>query len=313
MGAPVPAAERRAPAGRRAVSTVALLTLTGVAAAAVWLPPPGSWTGFHESLGSAIPSATASATAVPSTATTEAPSASTGSPSPVRLPDAPPEDRPTPGGATTRLGTPPPAPVGGGPHAFVGFQDNGVTPIAYDPCRPVHYVIRPDQQPSGGEEMVHAAVARLSEATGLQFVHDGPSDEALGEDREPYQPERYGDRWAPVLVGWQSETENPALAGDVVGRAGSAALSSAGSPRVYVTGSVVLDAGQFEEILGWRSGQEVAQAVVLHEFAHVVGLAHVDDPSQLMNPETVPGITDFAAGDLAGLARLGRGVCAPHL
>jgi hypothetical protein len=76
---------------------------------------------------------------------------------------------------------------------------------------------------------------------------------------------------------------------------------------------VALDAGQFPEILGRTDGRAVAEAIVLHEFAHLVGLGHVDDGSQLMNPETVPGVTDLAAGDRAGLARLGRGSCEPDL
>jgi hypothetical protein len=33
----------------------------------------------------------------------------------------------------------------------------------------------------------------------------------------------------------------------------------------------------------------------------------VDDETQLLHPETVPGVTDFADGDLTGLTRLGRG------
>ncbi len=44
-----------------------------------------------------------------------------------------------------------------------------------------------------------------------------------------------------------------------------------------------------------------------------MGLAHVDDESQLLHPQTVPGVTDFADGDLTGLARLGRGACVPEL
>ena len=300
----------RARPGRvaRGASAIALLALSGVAAAAVWVPSPTTWTGFQESLGSAVPSrsvATPTASAPTDPSTGEGPSAA--------QPPRPPTDRPTPLGATTRLATAPPAPAGAGTHAFAMVQDNGVTPVAYDPCRPVHYVLRPDGIPLGGEEMVHAAVARVSEATGLQFVYDGASDEALTEDREPYQADRYGDRWAPVLVAWQTDTENPGLAGDVVGRAGSVAVDFRDSPRVYVSGIVSLDAGQFPEILAQPGGQEIAQAIVLHEFGHLVGLDHVDDATQLMNPRAVPGVTDFAAGDLTGLARLGRGPCAPQL
>lgn len=55
------------------------------------------------------------------------------------------------------------------------------------------------------------------------------------------------------------------------------------------------------------------RGVVLHEFGHLLGLAHVKDPTQLMNPVGVPGINDLQAGDLEGLAKLGRGSCAPGL
>jgi hypothetical protein len=292
-------------AASAAASAVALLASAGLAGAVLWGPLPPSWKGFQESFaaGSAAPTGSA-APAAPT---------SPGPPPPAPATPAAPTDRPTPGGNATRLAAAPPVPVGGGPHTFASFQLNGATPVAYDPCRPVHYVLRPDQAPPGGEEMVHAAVARLSETTGLQFVYDGVTDEQLTADREPFQPGRYGDRWAPVLVVWQTEAENAALAGDVVGQGGSVAVSLGDGPRVYVTGSVTLDAAQFPDILERRHGQATAQGIVLHEFAHLVGLGHVDDDGQLMHPETVPGVTDFQAGDLAGLARLGRGPCAPVL
>jgi hypothetical protein len=277
-----------------------------VAVAAVWIPLPSSWRGFQHSLGGAVVASATAAPAAPSADQVGADKAPT-----AREAALPPLWRPTPDGATTRLATAPPPPLGGGPHAFLMLQDNGVTPIAYDPCRPVHYVMRPDGMPPGGEEMVQAAAARISEATGLRFVYDGFTDEALTENREPYLPRLYGDQWAPVLVAWQTEEENPELAGDVVGLAGSYAVDFWDSPRVYVSGSVALDGGQFPEILAEYGGEQIARSIILHEFGHLVGLDHVEDETQLMNPMTVPGLTDFAAGDLEGLARLGLGPCAP--
>ncbi|SDO03878.1 hypothetical protein SAMN05428965_2529 [Geodermatophilus sp. DSM 45219] len=230
-------------------------------------------------------------------------------------PAAAPTDRPTPGAGASAFprGSVPAAPAGGGAHAFSLFQADGVTPVAYDPCRVVHYAVRPDGAPEGGEELVHAAFARIAEVTGLVVVHDGPTDEVPATDREAFQPERYGDRWAPVLVAWQTEADEPDLAGDIVGRGGSVAVSLGEGPRVYVTGTVSLDAEQFPGILDSRDGEATAAGIVLHEVAHLVGLDHVDDESQLLYPETVPGVTDFAAGDLTGLARLGQGPCVPEL
>lgn len=226
-----------------------------------------------------------------------------------------PRDRPTPvrEASPAPLGVPLPPPPGGGTHAFTSLQDDGATPVAYDPCRPVHYVLNPAGAPPGTEPLVHAAVARIAEVTGLRFVHDGASDEVPAVDRPIHQPERYGDRWAPVLIGWQSDLEQPALAGDVVGQAGSAAVSLGGGPRVYVTGTVVLDAPQLAPALERRDGRAVVEGVVLHELGHLVGLAHVEDAGQLMYPAVQPGLTALAPGDLTGLARLGAGACVPEL
>ena len=57
----------------------------------------------------------------------------------------------------------------------------------------------------------------------------------------------------------------------------------------------------------------MARAIVLHELGHLVGLAHVANPTQLMLPEASPGVVDFAAGDLTGLAQLGAGACVPEV
>ena len=234
-------------------------------------------------------------------------------PSPPAPTPAPPTDRPTPGGATAPLGRPPLPPPDGGTYAFSSLQDDGVAPVAYDPCRPVRYVLRPDGAPAGTEEIVHDAVAEIAEATGLRFVFDGYTDEPLAPDRAVYQPDRYGDRWAPVIIGWQTEAENPALAGDVVGEAGSASVSLGDRPRVFVTGTVSLDAGQVPAILAERDGAETVRAIVLHELGHLAGLAHVEDEAQLMFPETRSSVTELAGGDRTGLAALGAGACVPDL
>jgi hypothetical protein len=86
----------------------------------------------------------------------------------------------------------------------------------------------------------------------------------------------------------------------------------AGSPAVYVTGSVTLDGPALDELSRLSGGHAAVRAVIQHELAHVLGLDHVADPSQLMNP--VGGsVTAYADGDLTGLARLGQGPCVPEV
>jgi hypothetical protein len=206
------------------------------------------------------------------------------------------------------------APAATGSHAYALQEspDPAQPFAAYDPCRPVHYVVRPDNAPPGADQLVQEAVARVSAATGLRFVNDGLTSEAPSDDRETYQPDLYGQRWAPVLIAWSNPEESPGLAGDVDGLGGSGYAYMEGQPYVLVAGQVALDAPDFAEILQWPDGSKYGRAVIMHELAHVVGLDHVDDPTQLMNPEGT-GITEFAAGDLAGLAVLGGGECVPEL
>lgn len=220
---------------------------------------------------------------------------------------------PTPGyeAADEPLGLPPQAPVEGGTHVFVDEQSDGETPVAYDPCRPIHYVIRPDNAPIGGEAVLRDAFARVTAVTGLQFVYDGPTDEQPSLDRELFQSDRYGDRWAPVVVAWQTEDENPSFRTDIVGEAGSASVRY-GRHEVFVTGGVSLDEAEFQVLLATPEGAAAARAIVLHELGHLVGLDHVPDPNQLMHPSSHE-VLDFAAGDLTGLSALGQGECVPGL
>ena len=80
-----------------------------------------------------------------------------------------------------------------------------------------------------------------------------------------------------------------------------------------MTGSVTLDAPGIAELLATPNGANSAYGVITHELGHVVGLDHVDDPSQLMNPRASAAVSTLQQGDLAGLAELGTGACAPHV
>jgi hypothetical protein len=300
---PAPSPPRRR-GGRRALGFIALILVVVLGAGVLLGPHLVSWTRIAErtTTGQAAPGA-----APPGGLPDAAPTGPTADPAEL--------DRPTPGHEAARVprGHPLPPPAEGGPYAFVEDQADGVTPVAYDPCRPVHYVIHAEGEPPGGEAVIAAAVARVSEATGLQFVYDGGTDEASTLNREIFQPSRYGDRWAPVLFAWESDVANPDLAGEIVGEGGSTAVSLGNGPKVFVTGTVSLDAGQFPQILRRRHGTAIAQAIVLHELGHLVGLDHVQDDHQLMYPTSRGDVLDYAAGDLTGLAALGTGRCVPAL
>ena len=232
---------------------------------------------------------------------------------PAAAPHLPGAKVPPPGfeAAPSPLGLPP-ASSGSKAYVLQKSPDPGQPFVAFDPCRPVHYVVRPDNAPPGADRLIQEAVTAVSAASGLQFVYDGTTAEGPSETRETYQPERYGKKWAPVLITWSTPKEAPELAGKVAGTGGSASVQIPGEPYVSVTGQVTLDAPGLADTLARPDGPPLVRAIIMHELAHVLGLDHVSDPTQLMHEENT-GQFDFGDGDRAGLALLGTGACVPRL
>lgn len=194
-----------------------------------------------------------------------------------------------------------------GPHAWVMTQPGDRDrPVSYDPCRPVEVLVNPDGGPAEGPDLVRSAIARVNQATGLDLQYAGASDErpAWVDGNRPVP--RSGPA-EPVLVSWATQAEAPQLAGDVAGVAGSVARADRSGRLRFITGQVTLDSEAFGQLAGERDGDERMRAVVLHEFGHLVGLAHVKDAGELMNAKL--RVLDFGPGDLEGLALLGRGGC----
>ncbi len=192
-------------------------------------------------------------------------------------------------------------------YKFLATNDDG-TPVGYSPCRPLHYVVNDASAPLGSDALLTAALANISAASGIKFINDGTTDELPVDRREPYQPSKYGDRWAPLLISWTTPVEAPALADNVIGTGGSTMYSLNEGPKSYITGSLELDTPQVTELLASPGGADYVLAVMQHELGHVMGLDHVDDPIQLMYPEI--GAPDgLAAGDLNGLHLLASAPC----
>jgi hypothetical protein len=224
-------------------------------------------------------------------------------------------DRPTPAprASDERLLPLPDRPPHEGAHAFSTRQPDGDDPVAYDPCRPIGYVVNDRTAPQGAATLLQEAIADVSRSTGLVFEYEGLTDEQPVEGRSPFQKDRYGDRWAPVLVAWTDDTELDRLADRIIGIGGSAAVTGVGTEDLaYVSGIVALDGPEMARLLhaeGWSSGRDVVE----HELGHLVGLDHVSSTRELMHSESQLGVTGFQAGDKVGLRRLGAGRCFDEL
>lgn len=193
-------------------------------------------------------------------------------------------------------------------YRFVHTVPGSGDPVGYDPCTPIRFEVRPDGAPPGADSMVDEAIASVAAVTGLRFERAGTTTRGPA-DAGPVTTPAPGQRWDPVLVAWADPSEAPMLEDRVAGYAGSVPSSPAGGRPYLRTGEVVIDGPGAQALLTRSDGRAHVVAILTHEVGHLVGLAHVDDPAQLMHAENSGLITRFGAGDLAGLRALGEIDC----
>jgi hypothetical protein len=187
---------------------------------------------------------------------------------------------------------------------FLDRTDQG-TPTRWNPCEPIHYVVNTSLAPPGSIADVHEAVSRISAATGIPFVYEGMTEEEVSIYREVFQPDRYGARWAPVLIAWADPDTS-----DIPFESGHRVAAGVAVPvipptrleDVYVSGWIAINADDPNPPGFDLPGEQ--GPVILHELGHLMGLGHVKTVGELMNPSG-GGVTDLAAGDREGLRELG--------
>ncbi len=172
----------------------------------------------------------------------------------------------------------------------------------WNPCAPVHYRVNAAQDPSA-LPAVQAAVAALSKGTGITFVYDGGT-RFIPHSGAWSQP-------APLIIAF---ARHNGLAGGTDYLAGGNQLGEGGFQSQYtslggrilsykiINGYVVVDVDGY-----LRADAHVRTAVLLHELGHAVGLNHAHFTSEVMYPSVSDSGPDhYSAGDLAGLAKVGR-------
>jgi Matrixin len=196
-------------------------------------------------------------------------------------------------------------------YSFTRVLQDG-SPVRWNPCRPIHYVVNADAGPPEAMALVGEAVDRVRRDTGIEFIDDGtthetPTQRFMTGLVRPRSGGR-GTRWAPVLVSWASREEFGRLSGSPQAHGSAWAIPAPNDPSVYVTGIIAINADLMRED-DYPSNFETRRSVGIvlqHEFGHVVGLAHTSSIHEVMypNPDD-PGVVDWGPGDLAGLRQLG--------
>lgn len=184
----------------------------------------------------------------------------------------------------------------GGSYAFQHARAKDPTvPITFDPCEPINVTVNAERAPHGYMGWIEPAIENTRAATGMDISLLGLTDDDRWRKREMNDP---------VLIIWATEAEAPELEGDTAGVGWFMAWGTASAPERAMSGSIVLDLDFFQDPF---ATSEDKRALVQHELAHVLGLAHVNGPSELMYPTST--VTEFGPGDLEGLARIGNAPC----
>ncbi len=199
---------------------------------------------------------------------------------------------------------------GGGPFAFLA-EHRGGDPVRWDPCRPIHYEVNLGHAPAGALRVVEQAVARVAEATGVTFVFDRETPRTAAHTQDHLFRDEHFELY-PVLVSWAPPEE----------------FRRYGNPERYAAIGLPFQ-GQDADRGWYRSGMIVVNTgahahasfvyrgdlgpLLLHEWGHVMGLAHVRDRDQIMwsrdmasaDRDPDPFLVEYGEGDLAGLRAVG--------
>ena len=195
----------------------------------------------------------------------------------------PPTTTPPP---TTQPPAPQPEIVPDPPYRFRQTADG--EPIRWRACLSMHWRYNPAGEPSPGAiDVVRAAVAEISAASGVQMIEDGVTsidvsdpNQALTNLAEGEVVIGFASPGSPAIPLAGSDEDLPANV-DPNAFVGSSARTQPSGADI-TTGTVALNREDAMKLPLDFSSNASSGALLLHEIGHVVGLQHVAPSTQIM-------------------------------
>lgn len=187
-------------------------------------------------------------------------------------------------------------------YAFLNTADG--RPVTYSSCKPVQVAVYPANGPADAIKVIQDAIDTMRSATGLNIVLVGAFGGHAPNWNFGSAPIRPDD---PVAISWQDGRAIAELTDDIAGLGGSFIISGRNGTQHLASGTIALSRDEYARLAAKGDHAEEV-AIVLHEFGHVFGLAHVDSSGELMNKHNL-GRTTLGPGDLEGLRLAGHGPC----
>lgn len=173
----------------------------------------------------------------------------------------------------------------------------GLSGYRWDPCQAITYRVNAQGGYAGALADIREAFAEIGRASGITFVYEGPTGRvAFVTGRDPR---------SDITVSWARPRQVSKLAGPVAGMANTSYVYHHGT-RENVRGLIVFDASQPLRPGFASRGRPTWGQAFLHEIGHVIGLSHVRQRSEVMNPLIGRHNHGLGPGDRWRLVLLGR-------
>jgi hypothetical protein len=190
----------------------------------------------------------------------------------------------------------------GSPKAFNFALKLHGQPVHWNKCQTIDYRLSSSKAPAHALKQVKRAIKLLHRGSGLRFKYLGKSKLIPGNTTTLPGHTR-------LLIGWSTPAKSSVLARSGGAEAGVGGFSYMSTGEI-IQGSVVLNR-KVTLTSGFGKGPKVGEQgtvgeLLLHELGHAVGLAHVKSKSQIMFPELTRKSARYGAGDLNGLAKVGK-------